>query len=78
MALVELCTCDNALEAGVVRGRLESEGVAVFLFDLEVNIGAPIMLPVRLLVSDDEVEKARQVLAEMAAEGGVSWDAPTR
>jgi hypothetical protein len=77
VALVELCRCDNAFEAGIVRGRLEAEDIRIFLFDLETNRLDGMLQPLRLMIHEEDVDAARRILSEMAAEGGVIWDRPT-
>jgi hypothetical protein len=65
MALVELAKYYNVYEASLVRGRLEAADVASFLFDTEMNWGGlDGVVPVRLMVDEDDFALARQVLAE--------------
>ena len=41
MALVEIARFYNSIEAGVARSRLEADGIAAFLFDMEMStVGA--------------------------------------
>jgi hypothetical protein len=65
MALVELARFGNRIEAELARLRLESEGVDAVLFDAEMNsFGWGPMMPVRLMVLDDDRELAERLLAE--------------
>lgn len=68
MALVELARFGNRIEAELARLRLESEGVDAVLFDAEMNsFGWGPMMPVRLMVLDDDCELAERLLAEDGA-----------
>ena len=65
MALVELARFDNRIEADLARLRLESEGVDAILFDAEANsIGWGPMMPVRLMVLEEDRDLAEELLAE--------------
>ena len=65
MALVELARFGNRIEAELARLRLESEGVDAILFDAEMNsFGWGPMMPVRLMVLDDDRDLAERLLAE--------------
>ena len=66
MALVELARFHNSFEAGIVLGRLESEGIEAILFDLNVAMGDGIsmIVPIRLMVADEDEAEARCILAE--------------
>ena len=65
MALVELARFDSRVEADLARLRLESEGVDAILFDAEMNsFGWGPMMPVRLMVLEDDRDLAEQLLAE--------------
>ena len=64
MALVELAKYYNVFEASVVKGRLASEGVETILFDTEMNWGGlDGVVPVRLMVDEDDAAQARRILA---------------
>lgn len=64
MALVELARFDNRIEAELARLHLGSEGIEAVLFDAEMSsFGFGPMMPVRLMVIDEELEDARRVLA---------------
>ena len=65
MALVELTKFYNGMEAGVVRGRLAAEGIESFLFDFDTALEAVgFLVPVRLMVDEDDLETARKILNE--------------
>jgi hypothetical protein len=65
MALVELASFYNSLEAGVAQGRLEAEGIAVHMFDFNMTLeGVGFLIPVRLMVDADDLDAARRILAE--------------
>ena len=65
MALVEAARFSTRIEADLARLYLGSEGVDAVLFDAEINsFYGGLFLPVRLMVLDDELELARQLLAE--------------
>lgn len=65
--LVEAARFNTRVEADLARLYLESEGVEAILFDTEVNyFYGGLFLPVRLMVLDEDAERARQILAENA------------
>jgi hypothetical protein len=65
MALVELARFNNRIEADLARLYLESEGIDAILFDAEMNsYGWGPMMPVRLMVLDEDRLDAEQLLAE--------------
>ena len=65
MALVELARFNNRIEADLARLYLESEGIDTILFDAEMNgFGWGPMMPVRLMVLDEERALAAELLAE--------------
>jgi hypothetical protein len=65
MALVELGRFQSRVEADLARLYLESEGVDAILFDAEMHgFGWGPMMPVRLMVLDDDAELARKLLDE--------------
>lgn len=62
--LVEAARFNSRVEADLARLYLESEGVESVLFDTEINyFYGGLFLPVRLMVIDEDVERARQLLA---------------
>lgn len=65
MGLVEAARFSTRIEADLARLYLESEGVDAVLFDAEINsFYGGLFLPVRLMVLDDALEQARQLLAD--------------
>ena len=68
MALVELGRFQTRVEADLARLYLESEGVDAILFDAEMHgFGWGPMMPVRLMVLDEDLELARKLLDEEAS-----------
>jgi hypothetical protein len=67
MALVELGRFDRQ-EAHIVQGVLEAGGVPSFVFDAGASIadGSWLLIPVRVMVDDEDVETARALLANTA------------
>jgi hypothetical protein len=64
MALVEVATFYNSFEAGLARGRLDAEGIESLLFDFNSSMeGASFLIPIRLMVDEDDREEARLLLA---------------
>ncbi|MDG2533571.1 DUF2007 domain-containing protein [Sphingomonas sp. HITSZ_GF] len=63
MALVEVGRFDRQL-AYIVQGRLEDEGIPSFVFDAGTSIadGSYLLIPVRVMVDDEDVEAARAIL----------------
>ena len=65
MALVELAKYYDIFEASLVKGRLDAADVASVLFDTEMNWGGlDGVVPVRLMVDEDDLDFARRVLAD--------------
>ena len=64
MSLVELARFTNAMEAMMVKGRLEAEGIDAVVFDHGMNIAdsSGWLVPVRVMVLDDDLEAARAAL----------------
>ncbi|HZB68750.1 MAG TPA: DUF2007 domain-containing protein [Sphingomicrobium sp.] len=63
--LVELARFGSRVEADLARLLLLSEGVEAILFDAEMNsFGWGPMMPVRLMVLEEDREAAEQLLAE--------------
>lgn len=63
MALVELARFYNSFEAGVVQGRLEAEDIDVHMFDFNMTVeGVGFAVPVRLMVDEDDLVRARRIL----------------
>jgi hypothetical protein len=74
MALVELIRLSSGAEAELLRGRLESAGVAAICFDAGMNIAESLglMIPVRIMVLDEDLDEAQSLLAEFSAGGNAS------
>jgi len=63
--LVEAASYNSRIEADLARLYLESEGVEALLFDAEINSSyGGLFMPARLMVLDDDLERARRLLAE--------------
>ena len=64
MSLVEFARFTSAAEAAIVKGRLEAEGIAAIVFDNGMNLAdsSGWLVPVRLMVLDDDLDAARKVL----------------
>ena len=61
--LVEAARYNNRIEADLARLYLESEGVEAILFDTEINyFYGGLFMPVRLMVLDEDVSRAQQLL----------------
>ena len=65
MALVELARFQTKVEADLARLLLEAEGFVPILFDEGMNyLGLGSIMPIRLMVPEEEFEEARERLAE--------------
>lgn len=65
MSLVELARFNSRVEADLARLFLDSEGIDAILFDAEMNsYGWGPMMPVRVMVLDEDLERAEALLAE--------------
>jgi len=63
VSLVELARFDNRIEAELARLNLESEGIDAVLFDAEMSsFGWGPMMPIRLMVLDEDLADARKLL----------------
>jgi len=61
--LIEAARYNSRVEADLARLFLESEGVESVLFDAEVNsFYGGLFLPVRLMVLDEDLDRARRLL----------------
>jgi hypothetical protein len=70
MALVERGRYFNSFEAGVVRSRLADDRIEAFIFDLNMSWdGMGIMIPIRVMVDEEDLEESRRILAEGQAPG---------
>jgi len=69
MALVELARYSSSVEAHIVQGRLKAAGVEAVCFDAGMNIAESvgIMIPVRVMVLDEDLDEAHGILAEDAS-----------
>lgn len=64
MALVEVARFETRTQAELAKLHLNAEGIDSILFDAEMNsFGWGPMLPVRLMVLDEDADDARAVLA---------------
>ena len=63
MPLVELARLKSRIEAELARLKLAAEGIDAVLFDAEMaSFGWGPMMPIRLMVPDEVLEEARQLL----------------
>jgi hypothetical protein len=70
MALAEAAIFYNSFEAGMASARLEAEGIPSVLFDLNSSMeGASFLIPIRLMVDDEDVGEARRILAQLGEPG---------
>ena len=64
MALMELARFDNRIEAELAKLNLGAEGIESVLFDAEMNsFGWGPLMPIRLMVIEEDLESARAILA---------------
>ena len=69
MALVELARFYNSFEAGVVQSRLLADGIESVIFDNEMSWeGLGGLIPIRLMIIDEDLDAARAVLADHPGE----------
>ena len=65
--LIEAASFNTRGEADLARLYLEREGIQAVLFDTEINhFYGGLFMPVRLMVLDEDLGLARQLLAEKA------------
>jgi hypothetical protein len=65
MALVELRRFETRIQAELAKMHLAADGIDSILFDAEMNnVGWGTMMPVRLMVLDEDLDEARDILAE--------------
>jgi hypothetical protein len=63
VSLVEIARFDNRIEAELARLNLGAEGVDAILFDAEMHsFGWGPMIPVRLMVPEEDAERALRLL----------------
>lgn len=74
MPLVELVRLPNGAEAELLRGRLESAGMDAVCFDAGMNIAESVglLIPVRVMVLDEDLGEAQALIAEFEAGGNGS------
>jgi hypothetical protein len=65
MALVELGRFDSP-HAHIIVARLEADGIMAFAFDAGASIadGSFLLIPVRVMVDDEDLAAARKLLPE--------------
>ena len=69
--LVELARFDNRIEAELARLNLAAEGIETVLFDAEMNsFGFGPMMPVRLMVLEEELERPGDCWTRASARPG--------
>jgi hypothetical protein len=67
MPLVEAAKFYNSFDAGLAKSRLEADGIGAVLFDTEMTWeGMGLLIPIRLMVLDEDLADAR---ASLAGEG---------
>ena len=68
MSLVEAARFYTAIEANIAKGALEAADIPAVLFDTETNWGGADLgvVPVRLMVHEDDLAGAKRLLAEGA------------
>lgn len=65
MTLVKLADYYNSLDAGVAKTLLDDAGIGSVLFDTEMSSYAwGSFIPIRLMVLDEDLQEARQVIAQ--------------
>lgn len=65
MALVLAAKFYNVMEASLARARLAAEDIPSVLFDTEMNWGGlDGVVPIRLMVDDEDLISAQRVLSE--------------
>jgi hypothetical protein len=66
MPLAELIRLPSGHDAELLRGRLENAGVHAVCFDAGMNIAESvgIMIPVRVMVLDEDLAEAQTLLTE--------------
>jgi hypothetical protein len=65
--MVELAKYYNSFEAGLARSVLAEHGIDALLFDFNSSMeGASFLVPIRLMVLEEDLDEARRVLATAA------------
>lgn len=68
MALVAVATFYNSFEAGIARSRLEADGIPAVLFDFNSSMeGASFLIPIRVMVDEEDADEAARILADPAS-----------
>jgi hypothetical protein len=63
MALVEAAKFYDSLAAGAAQSRLTEEGIDSYIFDMGMTLqGVGFAIPVRLMVDEDDMARARRLL----------------
>ena len=66
MPLVEAARYWNSFEAGLAESKLEDEGIGSVLFDFDMaNVYGAGMIPIRLMVLDEDLDAARAILTKI-------------
>ena len=69
MSLVELARYQTRTEGELARLHLQAEGIETVLFGAEMSsLGFGSLMPVRLMVDEDDAEEAKWVLAGSAGD----------
>lgn len=64
MSVVEVARFDNRIAAELARLNLQAEGIDAVLFDAEMSsFGWGPMMPIRLMVLDEDLAEARKLLS---------------
>ena len=69
MSLVEAARFYTRVEASIAKGALEAADIPAVLFDAEMNWGGADLgvVPVRLMVHEDDLIPAKRLLAEASS-----------
>lgn len=67
--MVKLMVCDSVIEAHQILNRLQNEGIECFLTNERITtlmpyLSSPLASGVNIMVSEDDVEKAQEILKE--------------
>jgi hypothetical protein len=62
MALVEAAKFYDSLAAGAAQSRLTDEGIDSYVFDMSMLQAVGFAIPVRLMVDEDDLSRARRLL----------------
>jgi hypothetical protein len=65
MALVELGKYYDSLAAGAAQSRLTADSIDSYIFDMGMTLqGVGFAIPVRLMVDEDDLVRARRILSD--------------